>query len=327
MRRRQFLTVLGGAAAWPLAASGQNVKSFRIGFIGLPAATEKAGAVRIAAFRAGLRDLDYVEARNIIIEERWAEGKFDRLPELAAQLVRLNVDVIVAHGTPATRAAMQATTTTPIVMVGVVDALASGFVSSLSRPSGNVTGSTFFSPEIVAKRLELAKEAVPNLTKAGVLANPAASINNDAILPIVKQTAEALKLELLQFAARSRAEFEPAFASMAEKQIGALALFDDGTLAANVEKLAKLALQFRLPSVGMVDFADAGGLIDYGVNFPDLFRRAATYVDKLLKGANPGDLPVERPTKFDTVLNLKTAKALGLEMPTSLLLRADRVVE
>jgi putative ABC transport system substrate-binding protein len=235
MRRRQFLTVLGGAAAWPLVASGQNVKS--IGFIGLPAATEKAGTVRIAAFRAGLRDLGYVEARNIIIEERWAEGKFDRLPELAAQLVRLNVDVIVAHGTPATRAAMQATTTTPIVMVGVVDAFA--FVSSLSRPSGNVTGSTFFSPEIVAKRLELAKEAVPNLTKAGVLANPAASINNDAILPIVKQTAEALKLELLQFAARSRAEFEPAFASMAEKQIGALALFDDGTLAANVENLAK----------------------------------------------------------------------------------------
>jgi putative tryptophan/tyrosine transport system substrate-binding protein len=326
--RREFITLLGGAAAaWPLATRAQQAKVFRIGFIGLSAAADKAGVARIGAFRAGLRSLGYVEGRNIIIEDRWAEGKYDRLQELAAQLVRQNVDVIVAHGTPATRAAKQATTAIPIVMVGVGDAVTSGVVASISRPDGNVTGSTFFSPEIVAKRLELIKEAVPALTEAGILLNSANPAYNESIFPVLKETAQALKLELLQFAARGPAEFEAAFTAMAAKRVGAIVLFDDGMLAANVEPLAKLALQHQLPSVGMVDFAAAGGLIYYGVNFPDLFRRAATYVDKFVKGAKPGELPVERPTKFDTILNLKTAKALGLEVPTSILLRADEVIE
>jgi ABC-type uncharacterized transport system substrate-binding protein len=327
IRRREFIALFGGvAAAWPLAAQAQRSKLFRIGFIGLTSATDKAGVARISAFRAGLRDLGYVEGRNIVIEDRWAEGKYDRLPELAAQLARLNVDVFVTHGTPATRAAKQVTTAIPIVMVGVGDAVASGIVSSIARPGANITGTTFFSPEIVGKRLELAREAVPALTEAGILLNPANPII-EPTFPILKQTAQALKVDLQQFSVRGPDEFESAFDAMAAKRVSAVVLFDDGMLAANVEPLAKLAMQYRLPSVGMVDFASAGGLIYYGVNFPDLFRNAATHVDKIFKGTKPGELPVERPTKFETIVNLKTAKAIGIELPTSILLRADEVIE
>jgi putative tryptophan/tyrosine transport system substrate-binding protein len=326
VKRREFITLLGGAAAaCPLAARAQQQKLSRIGFIGLAVAAEKAGVARIEAFRAGLRDLGYVESRNIVIEDRWAEGKYDRLRDLAAGLVRLNPDVIVTHGTPATRAAMQATTTIPIVMVGVGDALAAGIVSSISRPVGNVTGSTFFGPEIVGKRLELIKEAIPAVTEIGILLNPTNPANEQVLL-VLKQAVDALTVQVVQFAARDPAEFDGAFA-MAGGRVGALVLFDDGMLAANVGTLAKLALQKRLPSIGMDDYAEAGGLICYGVNFPHLFRRSAVYVDKLLKGAKPGELPVERPTKFDTVLNLGTAKMLGLEIPTSILLRADQVID
>jgi putative ABC transport system substrate-binding protein len=289
-------------------------------------ATEKAAVARIEAFRAGLRDLGYPEGRNIVIEDRWAEEKYDRLPDLAAQLVRLNPDVIVAHGFPGTKAAMQATTTIPIVMVGVGDALATGIVSSISRPVGNVTGSTFFHPEIIAKRVELIKEAVPAVTEIGILVN-SANASHEAIFSPLKQIADALAVKVVQFGARDRAEFDTAFSAMATRRVGALVLFDDGMLAANAGPLAELALRNRLPSVGSVGYAEAGGLMYYGVNFLNLFRRAAAYVDKLLKGSKPSELPVERPTKFEMILNLKTAKALGLEMPTSTLVRADEVIE
>ena len=327
MRRRDFIRMIAASvAAWPRAVRAQADKLSRIGFIGLQAAEETAGIKRIEAFRAGLREFGYVEGRNVLVEDRWAAGQYGRLPELASQLVRLNVDVIVAHGFPGTRAAMQATTTIPVVMVGVGDAIISGVVSSISQPSGNVTGSTFFGPEIVAKRVELIKEAVPSLAKVGVLVNYARA-DNEAFLPLVRRTADALKVELLQFSAREPGDFDGLFSTITASGVGGLAFSDDGMLVASSEPLARLALQHRLPSVAGIGYPEAGGLMYYGVNFPDLFRRAAAYVDKILKGAKPRELPIERPTKFETVLNLKTAKALGLEVPTSLLLRADQVIE
>jgi ABC-type uncharacterized transport system substrate-binding protein len=236
------------------------------------------------------------------------------------------VDVIVAHGTPGILAAKQATATIPIVMAASGDAEASGLVASLARPGGNVTGSTFFNPELAAKRFELLKETLPGLTEVGLLSNPANPIN-EPIVPMIKLTAKALGLEVHPFGVRGPAEFEGAFAAMAAKRVGAVVIIDDATLIANAPAVAKLALQQRLPSSGWPDYAVAGGVIGYGVNFPDMFRRAATFVDKILKGTKPTDLPVERATKFETIVNLKTAKALGLDVPTATLLRADEVIE
>jgi putative tryptophan/tyrosine transport system substrate-binding protein len=326
MRRRQFITLLGGAAAaWPLAARGQQAsRVFRIGYVGL--LTADSLPKRLEAFRAGLRDLGYEEGRNIVIEYRWAEEHYERLPVLFGEMVRLNVDVIVTHGTPGVAAAKRATTTIPIVFAASGDAVASGLVSSLARPTENVTGLTFFNPELAAKRLELFKEIMPGLTDMGVLSNPANPFN-EAIVPAMRLTAQALKLALHQFNARGPAEFEVAFAAMAVKRVGALVVLDDATLIASAPALAKLALQQRLPSSGWPDFAVAGGLMAYGVNFPDLYRRAATFVDKILKGAKPADLPVERSTRFETIINLKTANALGLTIPTTLLAIADEVIE
>ena len=329
MKRREFITLLGGVAvssvSWPLTARAQPAGNvFRIGFVG--SLTADSLPKRLEAFRAGLRDLGYQEGRNIVIEYRWADGKYDRLPALFADLVRLKVDVIVTHGTPGVLAAKQATSTIPIVMAVVGDALGSGVVSSLARPDGNITGLTFFNPELAAKRLELLKEAMPGLTDVGILLNLANPIN-EPILPQMSRVAQSLKLELHQFDVRAPAEFEGAFAAMAEKRIGALVVIDDATLLANAPTVAKLALQQRLPSCGWTDFAVDGGLMAYGVNFPDMFRRAATFVDKILKGAKPSDLPVERSTKFETIVNLKTAKTLGLTLPYALLARADEVIE
>ena len=327
MRRREFISLLGGTAvAWPLAARAQqpSAKVFRIGFLGTP--TADSLPKRPEAFRAGLRDLGYREGRDFVIEYRWADDDYDRLPALLADLIRLRVDVIVTHGTPAALAAKQATTTMPIVVAIVADALGSGIVSSLARPGGNVTGLTFFAPELNAKRLELLKETLPGLTDVGILLNSANPIN-DPILPQMSSVAQPLKLELHQFDARAPAEFEGAFAAMAAKHVGALVVIDDAVLIANAPAVVALALKQRLPSCGWPDFAIGGGLMAYGVDNLDMFRRAATFVDKILKGAKPSDLPVERATKFETIINLKTAKALGLTIPYSLLARADDVIE
>jgi putative ABC transport system substrate-binding protein len=225
-------------------------------------------------------------------------------------------------------AAKQATSTIPIVMASAGDAVASGLVASIVRPGGNVTGLTFFNPELAAKRVELVKEAVPSLTHVGVLLNPANPGMNEAIVPAMQQSAAALGLELVQFTAQQPAELEAAFAAMAAtKRIGALVVLDDPVLIANAGLIATLALQHRLPSAGYSGIAPAGGLVSYGVNFADMWRRAATYVDKILRGAKPADLPVERSTKFLTIVNLATARKLGIEMPTSILLRADEVIE
>ena len=326
MNRRNFIALVGGAAAaWPLAARTQPAsRIFRVGFVGLP--TADSLPKRPEAFRAGLRDLGYQEGRNIVIELRWADGHYERLPALFAELIRLNVDVIVTHGTPGGLAAKQATTTIPIVFATAGDAVASGLVASLARPGANVTGSTYFVPELSAKQLELLKEAIPALTDVAILLNPANPMNEPAV-PAMKLTAQLLKLQLHQFGVRGPTEFDGAFAAMAARRVGALVAIDDATLIANAPAIAKLAFRQRLPASGWPDFAAAGGLMAYGANYLDMFRRAATFVDKILKGTNPMDIPVERATKFETIVNLKTAKALGIDMPTSLLLRADEVIE
>jgi putative tryptophan/tyrosine transport system substrate-binding protein len=327
MQRREFITLVGGTVAmWPLAARAQqpSAKVFRIGFLGLP--TADSLPKRPEALRAGLRDLGYQEGRDFVIEYRWADGNYDRLPALLADLIRLKVDVIVTHGTPGAMAAKKATSTIPIVMAVVGDALGSGLVSSLARPGGNMTGLTFFNPELAAKRLELLKETIPGLTDAGILLNLANPINEPILLQM-SRVAQSLKLELHQFDVRAPTEFEGAFAAMAAKRIGALVVIDDAVALSNAPAVAALALKQRLPSCGWTDFAIDGGLMAYGVNFLDMFRRAATFVDKILKGAKPSDLPVERSTKFELVINLKTAKALGIIMPPALLTRADEVIE
>jgi putative ABC transport system substrate-binding protein len=326
VKRREFITLLGGATAWPLVARAQQPASrvFRIGFVGLTTADSLSN--RPEAFRAGLRDLGYQEGRNVVIDFRWADGHYERLPALLSELVRLNVDVIVTHGTPGGLAAKQATTTVPIVFATAGDAVASGLVASLARPGGNMTGTTYFIPELSAKQLELLKETIPSLTDVAILLNPANPMN-EPVVPAMKRTAQSLKLELHQFGARGPAEFVGAFAAMAAGRVGALVVIDDTTLIANAPIIAKLALGQRLPASGWPDFAAAGGLMAYGVNYVELFRRAATLVDKILKGTKPSDIPVERATKFDTVVNIKTAKALGIDIPTSLLLRADEVIE
>ena len=302
----------------------QPAPKFRIGFLGAP--TADSLPQRMEAFRAGMRDLGYQEGRDFAIEYRWAEGHYDRLPALAAELVRLKVDVILTHGTPGVLAAKQAAGTTPIVFAVVGDVLSSGLVSSLARPGGNITGLTFFQPELVAKRLELLKEIMPDLADVGVLLNSANRMNEPA-LPQVSAVAQTLKLQIHQFDVRAPTQFEGAFSAMADKRIRGLVVFDDALLLAHAPTIAALAVKQRLPACGWTDFAVDGGLLAYGVNFPDMFRRAATYVDKILKGAKPNDLPVEQSTKFETIVNLKTAKALGLEIPYTLLARADQVIE
>ena len=327
-RRRQLLIAAGALIAAPLPGLSQQPVTTvrRIGFLGL--STPTAWAPRVDAFRAGLRELGYVEGKNIAIEYRFAEGQYERLPELAAELVRLKVDVIVTHAGPGATAAKQATATNsiPVVMTNVGDAVGTGLVASLARPGGNITGDTFFVPELVAKRLEILKEAVPRLRRIAVLANP----DNPANATYVKETevtAKALNVTLQQFDARGTDELDSAFAAMAAKNIDALSVVEDVKLIANFKRIAELAAMQRLPSISFIEYADAGGLFGYGANYLALYRRAAVFVDKILKGAKPGDIPVERPTTFEFVINTKTAKALGIAIASATYLRADRVIE
>jgi ABC-type uncharacterized transport system substrate-binding protein len=324
-RRRFLLTSLAGALAAPLAAEAQQpAKVAHIGFLGATSAS--AWASQVAALRAGLRDLGYMEGLNLVIEFRWAEGKYDRLPDLAAELVRLRVDLLLTYGTPGTLAAKRATTTIPIVMVHSGDALATGLVASLSRPGGNITGSTFFVPELMAKRLELLKETVPRVTEVAVLLNPDNSMKGP-VFKAMENTATSLKVALHPFEVRGPSEFDSIFSAMAKRRVDAVVILEDAVFVTNTRAIAKLAAKVRLPSAGFTEFAQAGGLIGYGVNYLEMYRRAAVFVDKTLKGAKPGELPVEQATKFEVVANTKTAKALGLTIPPSLLARADQVIE
>ena len=301
----------------------QPAKIVRVGFLGPTSAASNAS--RMEALRAGLRDLGYVEGHNVVIEVRWAEGEFDRLPALAAELVRLNVDVILTAGTPGIRAAKNATTTIPIVMVTSGDPVAFGFVASLARPGGNITGSSNFSSEVSAKRLELLKEAFPDTQRVGVMFNPDNAVN-DRNLPVMEQMAQTLNLTLHKFAVRSAADVASASAAVTQQRVEAIVLPEDDFITANQSRIVELVETQRLPSIGRAEFAQAGGLIGFSVNFVDLYRRAALFVDKILKGANPAELPVERPMKFEFVINLKTAQALGITIPPTLLFLADEVI-
>jgi putative ABC transport system substrate-binding protein len=325
MRRREFVSLVGSAAAWPLAAQAQQPERLaRIGYLGLTSAAQQVYGGS-DAFRIGLRDLGYVEGRNLDIEFRFAEGDANRLPRLVAELVALNVEVIVSYAT-GVPAARRVTATIPIVQAVGGDLVALGMVASLAHPGGNVTGSTFFVPELMAKRLELLKELVPSMTRAGVLLvrdNPSTS----GILEKMGAAAKALLVELQPIEVRGPREFESAFSAWADKQIGGLVMLDHAYFLANIDAIATFASKDSLPSIGPLELPANGGLMAYGVNFSDFFRRAAYFVDKIIKGAKPGDIPVEQPTKFETIINLKTAKALGLDVPTSILLRADEVIE
>jgi putative ABC transport system substrate-binding protein len=323
VRRREVIALLGGAAmGWPRNTRAQQTKMARLGFLGAASAT----GFQVEALRAGLRDFGYVEDRNVAIEYRFAEGQYDRLPALAKELVGLNVDVIVTHSTPGTQAAKAATATIPIVMAVAGDAIALGLVGNLARPDGNVTGSTFFNPELMAKRLELLKDLATPMFRIAVLLNPDNPVN-EAILPVMEETAKPLGMELMKFYARGPSEFERSFADIADQKLDAVVINDDPILIVNAKALAVLAISRRIPAISHPEFAAAGGLMAYGVNLYNLFRRAGYFVDRILKGANPGDLPVERPTNFELVINLATAKSLGLSIPPTLLTRANRVIE
>ena len=315
--RRTFLAGTGALfLATPLAAETQQAgKVPRIGVLG----------TNLEAFLQGLRDLGYVEGRNVVIEYRLDEGKPERLPALAAELVALRVDVIVTAGTVQALAAKQATTTLPIVFTQVGDPVASGLVTSLRRPGGNATGLSTLAQELVAKCLEQLKQAVPGVSRVSVLRDESTGKN---ILKDTEVAARALGVQLQVVEARGPADFDRAFSDMTRAHAGALAVLPTPMFFRERSRLVDLAAKNRLPTVFPYrEFVDAGGLMAYGPNLADLSRRGATYVDKILKGAKPGDLPVEQPTKFDLVINLKTAKALGLTIPPSVLARADEVIQ
>jgi len=327
--RRMFLgTLAGGLLAAPLAAEAQQAAKIpRIGYL----AGDLAGGPHLPeAFRQGLRDLGYVEGRNVVIEYRDAEGKLERLPALAAELVALKVDVIVVPGLLHVLAAKQATRTLPIVFAAVADPVTDGLVTSLARPGGNVTGLSGLAPELVGKRLELLTQAVPGVTRVAVLWQPGGQGERTEkdLLKEAEVAAQALGVRLQVVEARGPADFDRAFSDMTRARAGALTVLGTTMFIIERRRLVDLAAKNRLPAVyGLRDYVDAGGLMAYGPNTADLFRRAATYVDKILKGTKPGDLPVEQPTKFELVINLKTAKALGLTIPPSVLGRADHIVE
>jgi len=326
--RRRFVSALALAAPAALSAprrarAQQGAKVYRIGFLALT--TAEPIAPLLGALKDGLRALGYVEGRNIVFESRYADGRLERLPDLAAELVALRVDVIVTGANPGVAAAKRATATIPIVMGNAVDPVRAGFIASLGRPGGNITGLSFdASQEVLGKHLEMLKEIVPRLSRVGVL-RQVESGTNFAALEVAARKLN-VKLEVVDI--RSPDDFEGAFATMIGRRSGAVIVIGGPLTYMRRQQIADLALKNRLPGIhSLREYAQAGLLISYGPVLPDLYRRAATYVDKILKGAKPADLPVEQPTKFELVINLKTAKALGLTIPTALLQRADEVIQ
>jgi putative tryptophan/tyrosine transport system substrate-binding protein len=330
MRRRDFIALLCGAAAAstlrPLAADAQQtVRVPRVGFMGNSTAALEANLV--GPFREGLRELGYEQGRNIVIEYRWAEGKYERFPALIAELLAANVDVIVTAGTPASLAVKKATSSVPLVMIAVGEPVATGLVASLARPGGNITGVTSISPEIEGKRLELLREVVPGLSHIAVLWNAGSPVQ------VIQEretrvAAQALGMKMLSLGVRTLEEIEGAFATMLRQRPEALFVLADRLFLHHRKRIMDFAVQHRLSGVHAYrELVEVGGLMSYGPSYADMHRRAATYVVRILKGERPADLPVERPVKFELVLNLKAAKALGLEVPPTLLARADEVIE
>lgn len=326
MRRRQFIALLGSAGAWSLAARAQQPgKIARVGRLSpLSEATERP---MLDGLRRGLSDLGWVEGKDVSFELRFAEGKLDRLAQLSAELVDLKVDVIVTGSTAGALAAKNATSTIPIVIVTTGDPVLDGLVKSLARPGGNVTGVTALGQALNIKRLELLKEAVPDLKRVAVLINPG-SPYTEPFMRVGESAARTLGLEVSALEAREPGDLENAFKEMVRQDANGLMILADIMFITHRGRIIELAANNRLPSiVGERESAPAGGLMFYGASLPDMYRRAAAYVDKVLKGAKPADLPVEQPTKFELVLNLKTGKALGLTIPPTLLARADEVLE
>jgi ABC-type uncharacterized transport system substrate-binding protein len=326
LKRRQFITLLGGAAAaWPLAAGAQQPGMPVIGF--LSSLSAPVTSKRIASFGQGLSETNYVAGRDVTVEARMAEGQYDRLPALAAELVGRRVDLIAALAPPAAFAAKAATTIIPIVFVGALDPVKAGLVASLNRPGGNVTGVTFIGASLGAKRLELARELVPNAGVIAVLTHPNSPDASEELRDL-NTAAKAIGQELLVVSATSDRDFEAAFASVVQHRAGAVLIGQDPFLFQAGGQLVALAARHRIPAIyGNSELVSAGALISYGASLPDAWRLAGVYAGRILKGAKPGDLPVVQPTKFELVINLQTARALGLEIPQTLLARADEVIE
>jgi putative tryptophan/tyrosine transport system substrate-binding protein len=324
MRRRKFITLLGGAAAaWPLAVRAQQpAKLPRIGFLSAGVADWRRNA-----FKEGLRELRYIEGETIAIEWRFSGDRVERLPELAASLVQLGVDLIVATSTVPADAARAATSAIPTVFVGVSDPVEFGFIKSLAQPGGNMTGLANTNVELSAKRLEILREVLPRVTRIAVLWNPT-NPSSRAGLHELEDPARALGIELYPFEARGAIELGGALVALMERRPEALFVLPNPLFSQFEQDLAEFTTRHRLPTMyGNREYVDAGGLISYGPNLTDMYRRAAAYVDKILRGAKPADLPVERPTKFELAINLRTAKAIGLEVPPIMLTRADQVIE
>jgi putative ABC transport system substrate-binding protein len=326
MDRRAFLVGGVTALAAPLAAEAQSLgKIPRVGYVFARVSSVDQRLWDEA--RQGLRELGYVEGQNITLEIRWAEGRSERLPELVAELIRFKLDVLVVATTPAALAAKNASRSISIVFVAVGDPVGNGLVASLARPGGNLTGLSFSNAEISAKRLELLKETLPSISRVAALTNPGNPIHA-TFWRETHTAAQALGLRLQRITVRAPEDFDQAFQAAARGRVDALLAFDDALTVGHRARLVTLAAKYRLPTMyGLREFPDAGGLFSYGANLPHQYRRTATYVDRILKGTRPADLPVEQPTKFELVINLKTAKALGLTIPPSLLARADQVIE
>jgi ABC-type uncharacterized transport system substrate-binding protein len=326
MRRRQFLSIVVGAAgAWPLPAYAQQpAKRPTVGILGT--STPAAWRPWISAFVQRLAELGWIEGRTVAIEARWAEGNSERFAEIAAELVRQKVDVIVTSGAAAP-AAKQVTSAIPIVFMLANDPVGTGIVASLSRPGGNVTGLSSQSRDLAGKRLELLREVIPDLRSLAVLVNVTSASGRGAEVPAVTAAAGPLGIKTIILDVRQAEEIEPAIASLGGRA-GAVYVVQDPLFIAARDRISASTMGARLPSIhGAREFVEAGGLMSYGASFPDIFRRAANYVDKILRGAKPGDLPIEQPTKFDFVLNQTTARTLGLNLPATLLARADEVIE
>ena len=322
MKRRAFITLLGGAAAaWPLSARGQqsNIRLPRIGIIDDEPVWDY--------FRQGLRDLGYVERENVLIEYRSSGGRLDRLTQAAVELATMPVNVIVAYGSPPTRAARQATSTVPIVMIAVGDPVRAGFATNLARPDRNITGNTILGPDLIGKRLEILKDCVPGLARVAFLWNP----DNDSNLAFLEEliiAVPALGLQLISVPMRTSEEFERAFAAMMNRKPNAFATTNDLLIQRHIREIIDFMEKHRLPAMYQTkENVKAGGLMSYGTSLSDLFRRGAWYANRILQGARPADLPIEQPTKFELTINLRTAKAIGLEIPPAMLARADEVIE
>jgi ABC-type uncharacterized transport system substrate-binding protein len=329
VKRREFITLVGGAAAWPLAARAQQTERMRrIGILLNLASDDAEGQARLAAFHQGLQQLGWTVGRNVQIDYRWGAGDADRIRKFAAELVALAPDVILSAGSPSVAALQQATRTVPIVFVTVVDPVSSGFVDTLARPGGNITGFALYEYSISGKWLQLLKEIAPRVTRAAVIRDPALTAGGGQ-LGVIQAVAPSVGVEVTPVNVRDAGEIERAITAFARSPNGGLIVTGSTLAGVHRDLIIALAARHKLPAVYSVRYfvVDAGGLISYGPDFLDQYRRAAGYVDRILKGEKPADLPVQAPTKYELVINVKAAKALGLEVPPTLLARADEVIE